>query len=884
MAGGIRNLEVDIDGNPSGFDRACDEAGRAARTFDRELERLERAQRQQERSAQASTRATQQFSRATSDSAIASRKAGLAAQQAGERSQKAQDAAARAAERASVAQQNAADAAQALERGEITAAEAAQAQARAETALARSAEAAANAERQLERANIAAAVAARAAAKAANEQAEEERKAAEAAVQAAAMERLAHLRASGSVREHNDLLRRMRQNYSDFGRDTHEMSNLATRAFGLVSRAGTSAMESISGGVSGLAQSWPALLAMVVAGIVALPIVAIAAGGAITLAIGGALAGLGILAVASSAEVKSAFSGLATDAKKQAAQWAAPFKPVLVKIANDWRDVLGRLGPTMTAVFARIAPAVQRFGVSLGHSFEALAPSLTIVGDNFAKLLDAIGPQLPGLMEAVGNGIASIAQAAGDHAAEFAQLITVIGQFVNGLGQMIGWLINAGSAVQRFFGLLDGVAGKPKAAATGLDAMGAASGRNAMQTQLMGGALNIAATSMELASLSAADLKTKLDSLTGKALSAREAAAAYATSIFAMNKSLHDNGGAHGYATAKGVANEQALTNLAKAANANAEAMRADNASTKEVSAAMEGARQRIVAAALKMHYSRGEAEALAIKLLGVTAAAKSIPNKKDLKVQAITNAAHGDLKKLARDLAALHDKSINITARTFHVDVSTRDKVHAAGGYIGPGYRAGGMVRGYDVGGLVTGPGTGTSDSIPAPWLSNGEYVVKAAATAANRTALDAANFQGAQLMVATKSAWGKATASPWGNASIKPAASRPHAPAEVATVRYPAWWHGQASAAFGQGRANFTWGSTRPEMAAVAAAAKLPAPKSPWGNATYSPWGNASVAPRATVLKSDGSRHSDYLVSQLRQAIQAGGGDPAQFLAARA
>lgn len=42
--------------------------------------------------------------------------------------------------------------------------------------------------------------------------------------------------------------------------------------------------------------------------------------------------------------------------------------------------------------------------------------------------------------------------------------------------------------------------------------------------------------------------------------------------------------------------------------------------------------------------------------------------------------------------------------------------------------------------GGFITGPGGPTSDSIPA-WLSNGEYVINSAATAANRSLLDAIN-----------------------------------------------------------------------------------------------------------------------------------------------
>lgn len=47
-------------------------------------------------------------------------------------------------------------------------------------------------------------------------------------------------------------------------------------------------------------------------------------------------------------------------------------------------------------------------------------------------------------------------------------------------------------------------------------------------------------------------------------------------------------------------------------------------------------------------------------------------------------------------------------------------------GGLIG--YAGGGRVQRFPTGGAVFGPGTGTSDSIPA-WVSNGEYVIRAAA-----------------------------------------------------------------------------------------------------------------------------------------------------------
>jgi len=55
-------------------------------------------------------------------------------------------------------------------------------------------------------------------------------------------------------------------------------------------------------------------------------------------------------------------------------------------------------------------------------------------------------------------------------------------------------------------------------------------------------------------------------------------------------------------------------------------------------------------------------------------------------------------------------------------------------------GFSEGGIVPGYATGGVVRGPGTGTSDSIPAR-LSNGEFVVNAAATSRHRPLLEAIN-----------------------------------------------------------------------------------------------------------------------------------------------
>lgn len=83
-----------------------------------------------------------------------------------------------------------------------------------------------------------------------------------------------------------------------------------------------------------------------------------------------------------------------------------------------------------------------------------------------------------------------------------------------------------------------------------------------------------------------------------------------------------------------------------------------------------------------------------------------ALNNPANVKVKALTNEAEGAINFLTR-------------ARTAVINTIVRESSKASGG------------RGHTVmarGGYITGPGTGTSDSIPA-WLSNGEYVMRAAA-----------------------------------------------------------------------------------------------------------------------------------------------------------
>ncbi|MEU0035124.1 phage tail protein [Streptomyces sp. NPDC006333] len=125
-----------------------------------------------------------------------------------------------------------------------------------------------------------------------------------------------------------------------------------------------------------------------------------------------------------------------------------------------------------------------------------------------------------------------------------------------------------------------------------------------------------------------------------------------------------------------------------------------------------------------------------AIKALGaVGLKTKQLPDGKTA-VYTSNGQALGGIAAVARALNALNGKkATTYTFHEIHTNYSTsrsvsggksvHDMVGATGGlYTGKG----GGFR-YADGGPVRGPGTGTSDDVPAPWLSNGEFVIKAAA-----------------------------------------------------------------------------------------------------------------------------------------------------------
>jgi hypothetical protein len=232
--------------------------------------------------------------------------------------------------------------------------------------------------------------------------------------------------------------------------------------------------------------------------------------------------------------------------------------------------------------------------------------------------------------------------------------------------------------------------------------------------------------------------------LAGEVLGSREAQRRYQEATDAARASIKENGRTLDINTAKGRANQSALDAVANAALDQAEALRANHAPADLIRKKMETARAEFVRVATKMGLSEKAAKKLADKLL-------DIPGTYKAAIEAETKRAHDKVRTfLTKDIASVTKRFKSI------IDADTtpgRNKItkfikeqQARGivlstegkflGFTGGGYRPPMKAAG----GPIYGPGTSTSDSIPA-WLSDGEFVVKASSYRKHRALVEAIN-----------------------------------------------------------------------------------------------------------------------------------------------
>lgn len=195
-------------------------------------------------------------------------------------------------------------------------------------------------------------------------------------------------------------------------------------------------------------------------------------------------------------------------------------------------------------------------------------------------------------------------------------------------------------------------------------------------------------------------LEANIDAMREKrqeALRAANAEIDYQAAIDDARASLKDNGRTLDITTEKGRANRRALLDIAGAWNNQSDAV-------KNSKGAHRDAIDTFVRVATQMGMNEKKARQYARELL-------EIPPNRETKIHAEAGQAFrtiNGVKVALRNLDGTVSTTYIRTVRSEHM--------------------ANRLERGRATGGYISGPGTATSDSIPA-WLSNGEYVIKAAA-----------------------------------------------------------------------------------------------------------------------------------------------------------
>lgn len=206
------------------------------------------------------------------------------------------------------------------------------------------------------------------------------------------------------------------------------------------------------------------------------------------------------------------------------------------------------------------------------------------------------------------------------------------------------------------------------------------------------------AAALEEQAQAADDAWKSIKSLSDGLLGIRNAEVGFEAAIDDATASLKENGKTLDINTAKGRANRTALDNIASSGWAWIDQMREQGATDDELRAKMQRTRDEYIDVARKMGMSEKAAKELADQL-GL------IPGRITSEVEVDTSDATRRLNSWI-NAAQRRQVSINVVANT--------------GGLGRLGYTA------KAKGGSVVGPGTGTSDSIPA-LLSNGEHVLTA-------------------------------------------------------------------------------------------------------------------------------------------------------------
>lgn len=186
---------------------------------------------------------------------------------------------------------------------------------------------------------------------------------------------------------------------------------------------------------------------------------ALLGGGVAALGLG--ILGLGVAAAATTEEVKTAFTDLATDAKAMIVDASAPLVPVLTGIATEARTLLDPLGGALTSAFTGLAPALSSLASSAISGLQPLIGAIVPISTAAQPLIIALGSGLQPVMAALASTLIMVSQTAAMFAPELEQIFVYAGQLITVLGPLMSSLIQLGAPIiGPLLALLVGLAGQ----------------------------------------------------------------------------------------------------------------------------------------------------------------------------------------------------------------------------------------------------------------------------------------------------------------------------------------------------------------------------------------------------------------------------------------
>lgn len=466
-------------------------------------------------------------------------------------------------------------------------------------------------------------------------------------------------------------------------------------------------------------------------GAVLIPMIGGVLGGALITNVAVVGIAAGIKGAAQSPKVKDAWKGLADGAKEMFQNATASFVTPVTNSIKLFQKELTPIGGQLTDIFLNLAPSIEKLAGNAAGFVKGLLGGFKDISAVARPFIDRLGSGLQLLGENLGKMLSEFSKNKEAIAGAYAAFDLFIKAASNGLP----YLIKAVELLsQAFFKVIGHVTGVLKSFASGAKALGmdelagkldgAANGmQNFMQSSVnastgiagltSGLSANTIATDSNTTALGRnIESQTKLLSLN---LTAQQAKVSQAKTEAEFTKKLGETKDGWDLNTEAGRKNQEFLYGYIGTQQQNIETQRKAIEETDGVAAANKFAadefqklRDKTVSAGIEMGLTSTQAKKLADETLG-------IPSDKNIN---FTTSGYSEVDQKLRALSArIISLSSGISLEAAQSEMRRDDAMAARGGF-NPVKKA--------RGGIVYGPGSGTSDSIPA-MLSNKEYVIKA-------------------------------------------------------------------------------------------------------------------------------------------------------------